>query len=264
MGIVLLSAILLLPVLFSFLIKAPTTRFCDSVTATSITEELQYDYYVENYSAFTERSLQDYISYNKPNSCGITAGSIAVAYYDYDIPDLIPNYDPYVYDDDGEICGVYGDSTETAQLKETLWAAMGSRLDGVTVDEFMNGLNTYANSKGHSFSHNVIAKDANMTTNCQNVFNNGKICALFLDNYKFYSYGGFYVEDTSYTLAGLQKNAAHIAIASGIISYSFFKDNACIKTKTFFEVSFGNGDLGYVDVSDLGSLDVVQQIVFTA
>ena len=263
-GIVLLSAILLLPTLFSFLIK-PATRYCDDdVTATPFKEELQYDYYVENYSAFTERSLQDFISYSKPNSCGITAGAIAVAYYDYEIPDLIPNYDPYMYDDDGSIIGNIGDSTETTQLKDTLWVAMGSRTDGVTVDEFLNGLNTFATSKGHTFSHNTIAKDASMSTNCQNVFNNGKICAIFLDNYKFYTYGGFYMSDNSYTLSGLRKDAAHIAIASGIVSYSFFKNNACIQTRTFFEVSFGNGALGYVDVTDFGSVDQIEQLVFTA
>lgn len=262
-GIVLLSAILLLPILFSFLIK-PATRYCDdAVTATSIKEELQYDYYVENYSAFTERSLQDLELYLKPNSCGITAGAIAVAYYDYEIPDLIPNYDPYIYED-GEICGTTGETTATTQLKDNLWVAMGSRTDGVTVNEFLNGLNTFATSKGHTFSHNTIAKNASMSTNCQNVFNNGKICAIFLDNYKFYSYGGFYLTDTSYIFTGLQKDAAHIAIASGIVSYSFFKNNACIQTKTFFEVSFGNGDLGYVDVTDLGSVDRIEQLVFTA
>lgn len=263
-GIVLLSAILLLPILFSFLIK-PATRYCDdSVTATPITERLQYDYYVENYSAFTERSLQDFISYTKPNSCGITAGAIAVAYYDYEIPDLIPNYDPYMYDEDGSIIGNIGDSAETTQLKDTLWVAMGSRTDGVTANEFLTGLNTFATSKGHTFSHNTIAKDASMSTNCQNVFNNGKICAIFLDNYKFYSYGGFEINDNNYELSGLQKNAAHIAIASGIVSYSFFKDSKCIQTKTFFEVSFGDGALGYVDITDLGSVDRIEQLIFTA
>ena len=263
MGIVLLSAILLSPILFSFLIK-PATRYCDdSVTATPFREELQYDYYVENYSAFTERALQDFELYLKPNSCGITAGAIAVAYYDYEIPDLIPNYDPYVYDD-GEICGTYGESEETAQLKDTLWTAMGSRTDGVTVKEFLNGLNTFATSKGHTFSHNTIAQDASMSTNCQNVFNNGKICAIFLDNYKFIPYDGFFLNDNNYILVGAQKDAAHIAIASGIVSYSFFKDSQCIQTKTFFEVSFGNGDLGYVDVTDLGSVDQIEQLIFTA
>lgn len=263
-GIVLLSAILLLPILFSFLIK-PATRYCDdSVTATPFREELQYDYYVENYSAFTERALQDLELYLKPNSCGITAGAIAVAYYDYEIPDLIPNYDPYVYDDDGEICGTYGESEETAQLKDTLWVAMGSRTDGVTVNEFLTGLNTFATSKGHTFSHNTIAKDASMSTNCQNAFNNNKICAIFLDNYKFYSYGGFEINDNNYELSGLRKNAAHIAIASGIVSYSFFKDSQCIQTKTFFEVSFGDGALGYVDITDLGSVDRIEQLIFTA
>lgn len=120
------------------------------------------------------------------NGCASLAGSCIVAYYDRIKTELIPNYDP------GMAYGSYyiwkGDNAITSVLIDQLYVDMNTNQTGagVTVDQYKQGIITYAYNHGnyHVTYRNVMNSNYNYNLLAmENELSNNHPIALFLNPY---------------------------------------------------------------------------------
>jgi hypothetical protein len=88
-------------------------------------------------------------------SCGPVAASMALAYYDYRYPDIIPNHEPYIFHNGG--CYYNWQYPPVKEVERQLSADMKRKEGkGVTNVQFQNGVEKYLNRLGLRAEFNTV------------------------------------------------------------------------------------------------------------
>lgn len=123
--------------------------------------------------------------YGSSLGCGIVAGGNIVPWYNKQYPELIP----------GHTAGQYfwgnwlwaSANAHTAAMNTQLAADMGTVNNGVTINGYLGGLNTYATGKGRSFtSANMMATGGNgnvLNPGYKAALESGQLMTIFLDTF---------------------------------------------------------------------------------
>ena len=224
-------------------------RYADFATvmaSQSTTENVTYT----NKSTTTKETVKGVPKY-KPlgeleNSCGATAGSIVVGFYDKYFENLIPNYTTYVSS------GTYKgrDSVYIPTLMRELYTLMRTNVDdvGVSMSDCLDGLKTYINGKGYSVNYNSVKGliKVNESKFTKAIENNHPIL-LFCTKMDLYS---FSTSGSTDTLVCTTYDGAHVCVAYGFFEVNYYNSNGLFRTDKYAHVATGiSQNSGYLKLS---------------
>lgn len=163
--------------------------------------------------------------YGSSLGCGIVAGGNIVAWYNKQYPQLIP----------GHTAGQYfwgnwmwsSANAYTSAMNTQLAADMGAVNNGVTINGYLGGLNTYATGKGRSFtSANMMAGGGIgnvLNLGYKSALENGQLMTIFLDTFNVLdttSVDSF--ENQGYDIVSMEEySGAHIMAVYGYREISY-------------------------------------------
>lgn len=170
------------------------------------------------------------------NACGAVAGAEIVAFYDRYFTDLIPNWTPY-YASNNKYR--YQDETVIPAIMRELYTLMRTNVDDVGVSEtdFLNGLRSYINSKGHQVNYQSV-----MTANylnyeqCKNAIQNNKVIVLFTTPTEVYHISSVPDRDT---IGTINIAGAHIMLIFGYCELTYYYNSDVIGYYKFLNVAMG-------------------------
>lgn len=170
------------------------------------------------------------------NACGATAGAEIVAYYDKYYPNLIPDWVSY-YPASGKYR--FQDETYVPAIMRDLYTRMRTNVDdvGVSRTDFLNGLTSYINSKGHTVSYqNVKSGNSLNYEQCKSAINNNKIIVLFTLPTCVYGVSSGTNSDgiTTTNIAG-----AHIMVIFGYCELRYYNNSGLFRTDLYLNVAIG-------------------------
>jgi len=112
--------------------------------------------------------------------CGVTAGSIAIAYFQKWMPQLIPGHNAGFYFLNRWIWG--GHSPQIANMFSELFAFMGGHPLGVTVQEYLIGMQHFTHSRGRNIILQSIRTGNHQLneTALKAAFRSGHLVTLFV------------------------------------------------------------------------------------
>lgn len=173
---------------------------------------------------------------NLPNSCGATAGTIAIGYYDKYYPNLIPDYDSY-YAANGRY--KVADKVKIPAIMNELYTSMRTNVDdvGVSHNDFMKGFKAYIASKGYTVSFTSIknGNDVNYPMVKQALANKDLIIL-------FAQAGDLYLPSTganTETLNTITVTNPHIMIGYNYQQWNYFNDNGWFRSDIYLGVETG-------------------------
>lgn len=170
-----------------------------------------------------------------PNSCGATAGAVALGFYDKYYPNLIPNYDSYY------VNGRYKnkDTVVIPNLMNQLYTLMQTNVHdwGVSRAEFKTGFTSYVNSKGHTVSYPSVKSGSSINHNSIiNAINSNKVLFLFSwagDIYQVTQMNGYDA------ISNITITENHIMVVYGYKIYNYYSGSTLIRSDTYLEVVTG-------------------------
>lgn len=193
------------------------------------------------------------------NCCAPLAGINIVGFYDRWCENLIPNYEPGMLFGNGTY-QYFPDMGKTAPrnvLKQLYSLMKTGELGGTTSTNFKNGLKAYVNSVGYnlsysSFYNNKTSVDLQKLTSA---IDNNKIGLLMCSEYNYVN--DIVYNDSHAHITKRNNSTAHMMMVYGYVTYTFYKDNAIIRTDTFLNVcsSYSSGDVGYMQLYDYSKID---------
>lgn len=171
------------------------------------------------------------------NACGAVAGSTIVAFYDKYYENLIPDWVSYY-----PASGMYRlqDSVHVPAVMWELYDLMQTNVkgEGVSEQEFVDGLKAYINKQGYSVSMQNVVSGSNIDYQaCKNAINNNKVIALLSHAGDIYMLGEKSGQDiiTPVNIAG-----SHIMVAYGYYEVNYYNsNNTLFRTDIYLNVSTG-------------------------
>ena len=215
-------------------------RYYDSPVLLS--DYVSEDIYYTTRTELAEYNTTNNVPFYSPhtdlsNSCGATAGSIIIGFYDKYFENLIPNYTSY-YTASGKYRSV--DTTYIPALQEDLYTLMRTNVDdvGVSRTDCLNGLQDYVEGKGESLTYTCLKSSASSffnETQFINAINNNHPVLLFCNEAKMVDIG---LMDTYDHLVYSTIANNHIMVAYGYYKVSY-NINGTIRTNTYMNVACG-------------------------
>lgn len=212
-------------------------------------EYVFYDHSVEdNYYNF--QGLPAYFASGISNGCAVTSGGMVVGFYDRFYEELIPNHDG-IYMSGSYVYRAQDDAVDA--MHQDLYVRMGSDSQGTSVFGYVNGLGAYVRSKGRTasivsaFNYNNLDFES-----CQEALNDGKLVALFVNDYSFLTYGGIYSYDGYDILINNVMEGRHVLTINGYLVIDYYNsENVLIQKDLYFHCHSGtpSAGSGYVRIS---------------
>ena len=163
----------------------------------SFTDTVNY-HEKDDVSYYVDPILPKYIS---SYTCAITAGGNIIAWYNKDYPALIPGHTA-----GSTLFGRWiwtGQNTYIDNLFATLNSLMASPSGGVTISNYLSGMNSYVTGKGRTFtSSSLMSSGALNFSGCKTAIENDrKLLTIFADGFTFVGIEGNSASkfDTLYT-----------------------------------------------------------------
>ena len=182
------------------------------------------------------------------NACGATSGAIVVGFYDKYYEDLIPGFKTYL--SSGKYRG--NDKTYIPKLINQLYTLMRTNIDdvGVSKDDCLNGLNSYVQDKKHKISFSSLSSTGKLNTTLyiKEIKNNHPVI-LFCRKINVIKITN---GDKSDKYQVYSINNGHIAVAYGIYTVKYYKNNTAFRTDRFLMVALGLSSYptGYINLND--------------
>lgn len=173
------------------------------------------------------------------NACGAVAGAEIVAFYDRYYDNLIPDWTPYYTSNNNYR---RQDSVVVPALIRELYTLMRTNVDdvGVSESDFLNGLTSYVNGKGHKVNYQSVKSGKSISfEQCKNAIDNNKVIVLFVLPTTVYNL----TETSNYDLLSPKNIAgAHIMVAYGYLQIKYYNNSGLFRTDTYLYASTGKGD----------------------
>lgn len=178
--------------------------------------------------------------YDSCMSCGITAGGDAIAWYNKELTNLIP----------GHTAGTQGSrwrwsatTSAVTNMFATLYTDMNATSQGVTLDGYLGGLDTYATRQGYTFtSENTMEENGMLDNKFKTALRSGKLLSIFMSGYNITMGPAVY---SGYDTVSLEEYAgAHIMTAYGYMENKYYNaQGVMFRQDTYLLVNTGFGSL---------------------
>lgn len=199
-----------------------------------IEEQIDYSHKVVD-KYYNPYELPHYLS---SYTCGISAGGEIIGFYDRIYDELIPNHTGRIF------LGKYlyaPQDDEVNKMYDILNTLMNATSEGVTINNFINGVKSYVNSKGRSASFKSAIKNNSLDFNTykQAILSN-KLISIFADGFNIIQTFDFEEHDHYDYLTIYRNNGAHIMVAYGYYDVKYYDtQNRCFRHDNYLYVSTG-------------------------
>lgn len=193
------------------------------------------------------------------NACAPLAGLNIVGFYDRWCINLLAGYEAGLVFANGKFQYYpYTGSSIVENSFVSLFNLMKTgELGGTTSSNFKSGLNTYVKNAGYNISYSSFYKSNNAVdlNKLTTAVNDNKVGLIMCSEYN-------YVYDIVYNSSQAhitKRNHAigHMMMVYGYKTFTFYKDNAVIRTDTFLCVcsSYPTGEKGYMQLYDYANIE---------
>ena len=239
------------------------TIYGDGIYGASTEEDASYNVYCDSAKVVEDVSHYSAPAYKNANSgltnaCGPITGTNVLGFYDRWYENLIPNFTP----------GLFRQEDKYLYLPTTTSAVNSAMLDlgnlmktielgGTTSSNFKNGLKTYVNNQGYSFSYDSFYS-TQKTVNFDKLIsavNEGKVGVLMCSDYNFVS--GITPLDGYVKVGKFISSYNHMLMVYGYEVIEYYSNGTVIRRDTFLKVSNGSnsGVTGYLQLEDYLTID---------
>lgn len=192
------------------------------------------------YSSLEEASYVN--PYNMPDytygySCGVTAGVNLIAWYNRPKPVLIPNHSAGY-----TLFGMWiwtGQNATINNLFPVVSTLMNETSNGVTIQGYLNGLNSYAAGKNLTFNSSSLMNNGVLSQSYKTELSSGKILSIFLDGFNV-TYGPSLEPGGYHHLILEQYAGAHIMTVYGWYEITYKNaQNVAVRKDSYLYVGTG-------------------------
>jgi hypothetical protein len=187
-------------------------------------------------------------------TCGMIAGSNIIAGYDAVHTNLIPSYTPFT-NTLGILRWKNCDATIYALQDDLLIRMNGVPYVGVTIPNYLNGLNSYAVSRGRTFTSTSMMSGSTINlSNLMTQINQNRYATIFMNTFTLNAIG---VANGVDTITIEEYGGSHAMSVFGYRIIQYFTNGTLTHTRHYLEVSTGfssprslvriNGGFGTVD-----------------
>lgn len=193
-----------------------------------------------------------------PGTCGTIAGANLIQYWDRYKTNLIPNFNP------GTAIGtnyMYSTSTSLTTVVDQLYYDMGAPENGgITIDEFMGGINTYCTRQGYTatFTSLMASNGAFSYSNVKQAFAQNLPVVMFLDQFSFVTINE---SDGMDTLAKYIGEVTHTMVGFGYRDITYTLSNGT-RVDKYIAVATGRDECpkGYMNINENNVIDAVYSL----
>ncbi len=226
------------------------TNYFETGTSQYVALTVEYDTYSKS-DITMSRIVPAYENVTQANSCAPMAATIAIAYYDVNYGNLIPNADVgFEYNGQFYYSGM---TTQIIDIKEEIYTLMGTNTEapGTSVAQFKTGMRSYVNQQGYSITYNSCGTSL---STIQSYLQQQQPVVVFFNSYRYLESG--VITDTGSELHYNEKTSSngHVAVCYGYRECYFTLDGNSW-TEKYLIVSFGDGTAGLMDVTNISRLD---------
>lgn len=192
------------------------------------------------------------------DTCGTNAGANLIQYWDRFKTNLIPNFNP------GTAIGtnyLYNTSASLSTVVDQLYYDMGAPANGgITIDEFMGGINTYCTRQGYTatFTSLMASNGAFSYSNVKQAFAQNLPVVLFLDQFSFVTINESEGTDT---LAKYIGEVTHTMVGFGYRDITYTLSNGT-RVDKYIAVATGRDECpkGYMNINENNVIDAVYSL----
>lgn len=228
-------------------------------TSRTITESIPNN---NNYPKYYNGNMTSY-----PNACAPVAGATLIGFYDKGQTGLIPDFTPgmqrtgyYYY-----LPMTYVSSTIQNVIAD-LYNRMGTNSvqNGTSRPDFLNGLRSYASSKGYTMHNTSVMSGTTINFSALKAqIDAGRTVSLYVDDYGFATYSD---QNNAFTLYYSHYTAKHIMQVFGYRKIDFYNGGSTpFRTVIMLRVEAGLGSstADWYCVGAYGELDAADSIYFS-
>lgn len=175
---------------------------------------------------------------SKTNTCAPVAASAVVGYYDRWFSNMIADYEAGHY-----IATLYRyyntrNNTQIQAAINELYNKMGTNVDhlGTTQQEFKDGLEEYAEVRGHNITYTDVASSGSINLSALDAqLRSGNVVVLCCTKYNFVDYitnnsGSTYIS-RRYSVV------PHMMVAYGYTVYKYYRSGSLFRTDLFLDIA---------------------------
>jgi hypothetical protein len=235
-------------------------RYCLTITPhggvniNTVTDTIYYSY-KQTDEYFNPYKLPEYY-YNVENTCANTSGGVLIGHYDRLYDELIPNHTGRA------LLGKYFYATQGAAIDnmfDSLYALMGSTVNGTTAAGYKAGLTSYVMGKNRHIAYtNVRSGTAPNYSACISALQSGKLLSLFFNDFEIVPTGEIKTFNGYDTVARTIYAGRHSMIAYGYKFESYYDANGnLIRKDNYFYVGSGlrSNALALLRVNGISEID---------
>lgn len=262
---ILTSAMCLMLVLVSSIIASPSALQrvqADAIYAApggdiiqSFTQYVYYDTKVEEkYLVDQNNPPAGMPAYGNYYSCAITAGSNVIGGYNKKHTNLIPGFNSTGTVFSMPVWNGAGNTTAIYDLQGILYPLMNATSAGVTIPNYLNGMNSYVSSKGYTFtSTSLMSGGVLNVVALEEAFEANKYITVFMSGFNIVSM----ITQTGYDKIALTEyGGAHAMSAFGYRKITYRLNNVDFRQDYYLEVCTGfSGDKALLYLGNYVTLD---------
>lgn len=213
----------------------PDVSFKGGTNIETIEETINYAYKIED-EYFNPYKVPGYLS---QYTCGISAGGVAIGYYDKTYDELIPNHTGKIF------LGKYlwaPQGTAVDSMYDNLYTKMNATSEGVTIDGYLGGVSSYVSSRGRSvlFTKSMASIGQLNSSQYKTALQNDKLLSIFIDGFSIIDYDLLRTYDGYDVITTDISRGAHIMVAFGYLDISYYNSsNQCFRKDSYIHVNTG-------------------------
>ena len=216
------------------------------VTSGTLTFSIYYADRTRNFYRIAN-STPYYSSSPYLSACACVAGANLVGFFDKNLPDLIPDFEPGYYYMGNYY--YYGESSKITSVITQLYSDMGTTAsEGTTTAQFLSGMTKYARRAGYTFGYTSCMSGSSFSYSAaKSSMVIGRPTVLFLSGYNVLAIGQHEGYDT---MAYALYEANHVMVGFGYNEITYTYDSGGQQTFRYLYVASGvdNNPEGYFNI----------------
>lgn len=180
-----------------------------------------------------------YSTFSNTNDCAPVAGAIVLGYFDRQFDQLIPNFTAGRYIRDQFIYTAQNDTI--VNLTNTLYGLMDTNTsgNGTTVNQFKNGLQEYAQSRGRTIGYSSVMNGSLSVQEVIDSINSGNPIVIFVVGYALVSDNISSTTNTD-TYSKDIYGGAHTMVIGGVKTITYYNQSgSVVESKVLLDVYTG-------------------------
>jgi len=202
-------------------------------------------YYTENVY-YSDKDQDIYIinpklpSYGPSYTCGVVAGTNIVAWYNKQYSSLIPGHTAGQFGPPPFFQNTWGWTSTNSyinQLAQDLSDTMQETVEGVTIQDYTDGLDSYVSSKGQTFTSTSLMDNGTLDYEAvKTALESGQLLSVFVDGYTF----ALVSPKTGFDIIGNEEYAGlHVMAVYGYMEIEYYDGPNKIRHEKLLQVHTG-------------------------